>query len=215
MKQIGCKIIPIVEGFCYKPPVGCFGYASVFLVKDENKNILFDTGAYCVRKEIINLLKKVHIDCVVISHLHFDHCSNLDLFKNSDTKILLSKLEFKSYFKNKYKDNDLFNYFDYIYQYLNLKFVKDNEQISPNCTIIFTPGHSIGHISLKIQDKEKTYLLCGDAIKSKKEKKHLNKNTNAYDYNLAVNTRKDILKRYKYILYGHDCYKKKLKLRRF
>ena len=70
MKQIGCKIIPIVEGFCYKPPVGCFGYASVFLVKDENKNILFDTGAYCVRKEIINLLKKVHIDCVVISHLH-------------------------------------------------------------------------------------------------------------------------------------------------
>ena len=215
MKQIGYKIQPIAQGFCYKPPAGCFGYASVFLVCDENKTILFDTGSYCIRNEIVNLIKTRHIDKVVISHLHFDHCSNLDLFVNTDTEILMSRTEYECYFKNKERDQDLFSYFNFIHKHLNINFVSGNEMVSSNCKIIATPGHTKGHISLEIFDGSKTYILCGDAIKSKKEKSNLNKNTNAYDYEMTVQTRQKILTNYKHILFGHDAYKKKLKLRRF
>ena len=71
----------VIKGLNIKPSKGAFGYASVTFIKDENENILFDTGSFGVRKVIYEFLQKEKIDKVFISHLHFDHCSNLDLFK--------------------------------------------------------------------------------------------------------------------------------------
>ena len=85
MKLMGNRIKIISEGFCRKPPVGCFGYATSAIIFDENITILFDTGSYGLRGELIKIVKNYHIDFVVISHLHFDHCSNLDLFISSKT----------------------------------------------------------------------------------------------------------------------------------
>ena len=91
----------IVSGFPYKPEKGCFGFASCILIRDS-KNILFDTGGYNVRSVIKSYLND--IDCVVISHLHFDHCSNLDLFIEKKIPIYISTKELISYYEN--KDND-------------------------------------------------------------------------------------------------------------
>lgn len=76
------KYSQIIRGINLKPYKGAFGFSSVTLISDGKENILFDTGSYGVRKEIIELKKNVRIDKVFISHFHFDHCSNLDLFKN-------------------------------------------------------------------------------------------------------------------------------------
>ena len=72
----------IIKGLNIKPPIGFFGYSSVTLIKDGNENILCDTGGLGVRKYILELKNRVEIHKVFLSHLHFDHCANVSLFKN-------------------------------------------------------------------------------------------------------------------------------------
>lgn len=94
------KFEQITKGLNIKPNKGAFGYSSVTLIKDGNDNILFDTGSFGVRSIIIELLNKEKINKVFISHLHFDHCSNLDLFKDSEIFINSKEIE------NLYDNND-------------------------------------------------------------------------------------------------------------
>ena len=215
MKLIGDKIYLITDGFCYKPPIGCFGFATSVLIKDD-LTILFDTGSYGLRDEIKKIKKVYNIDYVVVSHLHFDHCSNLDLFTSSSTKIIISDKELEYYKDYKNKDMDLFPFFDEIKDKLDIQTVNDGERVSKNCKIIFSPGHTKGHISLEVVDKGKKYLLCGDSIKTRKELGVFPHNTNAYDIMQAKNTRLQLLKNYKHLIFGHDTFQfKKFKLRRF
>lgn len=221
MKSIKDKVKLITPGFPYKPPVGCFGYATTALVFDDDKTILFDVGSYSIRQPLIKALSTNKIDVVVISHLHFDHCSNLDLFVGQKTEIIISKKEMEYYEDYKNKDPDLFSYFEYIKKQLNLKIIEEECNISANCKVVFTPGHTKGHISLEIGAKDKKLLLCGDCIKTKKEFKKFPKSTNAFNIKLAQKTRVSVLQKYNYLLFGHETFlgkyfgNKKFKIRRF
>lgn len=190
----------ISKGFPYKPELGCFGMASSYLVHD-NINILFDTGHYGARKKIIELLNNNKIDAVIISHLHFDHCSNLDLFINSNIPIYISKIEFDEYFKNKDKDCDLFSYFESIYKKLNIIFINRTKKVSNNTKIIFTKGHTNGHISLVINNDT---ILAGDALKTFIDYQNKDLFGNAVSKDDYVSTKKEIIKKYKVIYCGHD-----------
>ena len=221
MNSTNTNITPISYGFCFKPPVGCFGYATILAINDEGKKILFDTGSYSLRSVLVEYLKNNFVDYVVVSHLHFDHSSNLDLFINSNTKIVISRQELEYYDEFKGKDNDLLACFDMFKNKLNLMIIDKDFSLTQNCKIVFTPGHTKGHISLEVTCKNKTYFLCGDCIKTTKEIKKFTTNTNAYDIKLAKTTREKILKKYTLLFPGHDVFwgnrnkLKKIKLRRF
>ena len=92
----------ITVGYSFKPEMGCFGFSSCLLV-ESNKRILFDVGGYNIRSLIKPLINE--IDCVVISHLHFDHCSNLDLFVDTNIPIYISRKELDYY--EKYNEKGL------------------------------------------------------------------------------------------------------------
>ena len=190
----------VCKGFPYKPELGCFGMATSLLIHD-NYNILFDTGNYGARKRIIELLESNKIDIVVISHLHFDHCSNLDLFINKNIPIYLSQKEFNDYFINKDNDCDLFSYFNMIYKKLNIKLVKRSCKVSNNCKLIFTKGHTNGHMSLVINDNT---ILAGDSLKTFNDYKDKNSYGNAVSKNDYLNTKKMIINKYQTIYCGHD-----------
>lgn len=191
----------IYNGFPFKPEIGCMGIASSYLIKNK-KNILFDTGGYGARKKIIELLKNKQIDYVVISHLHFDHCSNLDLFMNTEIKIFISKLEYKHYFINKEKDCDLFSYFEFIKDKLNIELINKKTNIDEDINIILTPGHTLGHISLEIESKK--ICFAGDAIKTLKDYNDVDNYGNAVDKIKQKNTKQSLINRYEYIYCGHD-----------
>lgn len=195
-------IAKIYNGYPFKPEIGCFGIGSSYLINDD-KNILFDTGSYGARKKIIELINDSKIDYVIISHLHFDHCSNLDLFCNTSIPIYISKIEYENYFLNKKIDCDLFSYFTYIEKELNIITIEKEIKITPNTKIIFTPGHTLGHISLEIKDKEKI-ILTADALKTYKDYKNINEYGNAVSKEQYIETKKYIISNYKYIYCGHD-----------
>jgi 4-pyridoxolactonase len=97
-------------------------------------------------------VKPEEIDIVVNSHLHFDHCSNNKLFPQA--KFIFSKSELRhSYVPDPWErlgyDPDLVVMPGMKTELLELGSYE--YEVVPGITLIETPGHSIGHLSVIIQ----------------------------------------------------------------
>ena len=191
----------ITKGINIKPSKGAFGYASITLLKDGNENILFDTGSYGVRNLIKDLLKKEKIDKLFISHLHFDHCSNLDLFK--DSKIYINEKELKNLFENN-DDSDLYKPLLKIINEYDVNTFNNSINISDNIKVVLTYGHTIGHSSLEFKQGERRVLVAGDAIKSLNDYLSSNEYGNAQNPDGYIKTKENIKSNYDVIIPGHS-----------
>ena len=153
---------------------GFFGLCNVALVTAEDgTRILFDTGHYCVRKGLINGLKERglapgDVDLVFLSHLHFDHCQNLDLFKGVPVAVGKTELE---YARNPHPD-DLFipwKIHDLLADF-DLKILPQRGVIAPGIEHFEVPGHTTGCQALRFPQADgRRVVLAGDAIKYPKE----------------------------------------------
>lgn len=191
----------ITKGINIKPNKGAFGYASITFLRDGNENILFDTGSYGVRNVIKDLLKKERIDKLFISHMHFDHCSNLDLFRNS--KIYINEKELKNLFENN-NDNDLYKPLLRIINEYDVNTFNDEINISNNIKIVLTYGHTVGHSSLEFEQGERKILVAGDAIKSLNDYLNSKEYGNAQNSDEYIKTKEKIKKNYDVIIPGHS-----------
>jgi N-acyl homoserine lactone hydrolase len=153
---------------------GFFGLCNVALVTAaDGTRILFDTGHYCVRKGLINGLKDrglapTDIDLVFLSHLHFDHCQNLDLFKGVPVAVGKTEIE---YARNPHPD-DLFipwKIHDLLADF-ELRVLPQRGIIAPGIEHFEVPGHTTGCQALRFaQEDGRRVVLAGDAIKYPKE----------------------------------------------
>ena len=191
----------ITKGINIKPNKGAFGYASITLLKDGNEKILFDTGSYGVRNVIKDLLKKEKIDKLFISHLHFDHCSNLDLFRNS--KIYINEKELRNLYENN-DDSDLYKPLLKIINEYDVNTFNDEINISNNIKIVLTYGHTVGHSSLEFKQGKRRILVAGDAIKSLNDYLNINKYGNAQNPDKYIKTKENIKNNYDVIIPGHS-----------
>lgn len=210
------EIISLSEGYPYRGDKGCFGFGSILLVKGKHHNILFDVGNYSLRSEILPVVDSV--DSVVISHLHFDHCSNLDLFANKDISIYISSLELAYYEQYKNIDFDLFSYFEGIKNKLSIISITEETELDDQVNLLFTSGHTRGDISLEV---DRDCILAGDALKSYLDYCNLSFYGNAFSPNEYIETKKKIIEKYPIIYPGHDGViidgkvKRKMKVREF
>ena len=86
---------------------GAFGWCTIVLIDQGGKKILFDTGSYNVRPLLLEQLGKrglspTDIDIVFISHVHYDHIVNAELFDRSQILISEADLDYA------YEANDPF-----------------------------------------------------------------------------------------------------------
>ena len=159
------KIIRILKGAGIRSTYGTMGAASVTLVNDD-KNILVDTGHFGNRDNLLarlreNMIKPSEIDVVVLTHLNWDHCLNVDIFK--DSEILIGKEEYEKGTLSGVPD-DLTEKFKEYLGGLNINLVEDGHRVSGNSSIISTPGHTPGHVSLSITYENRLTVVAGDAI---------------------------------------------------
>ncbi len=75
----------LTYGFGLATDQGSVGYSTNSLLRVGNHNILIDTGPSSRRPFLVKALK-AHgletddIDIVILTHMHWDHCQNTDLF---------------------------------------------------------------------------------------------------------------------------------------
>ena len=138
--------------------------SNVYLIGLKEK-IIIDAGPRAYHEELKAELTKVtnldEIKKVILTHIHYDHAGNIDLFPNAE--IFASKREIEDFKKNPIV---AFNLNPKIILQLR-KRLKDIEPIKDflvknNMDVIPVPGHTAGSIAL-FYKKEKI-LFSGDCL---------------------------------------------------
>ncbi len=136
---------------------------NVYLI-DGEKKIVIDTGRRSERHNIALLLRHAltpaQVDIVILTHLHYDHVGNIDLFENA--KVYASKEEIECF------QNDAFG------TVLDEEIVERLKKIElhplPNLFhdlhVLHTPGHTKGSICL--WDPRRKILFSGDTLFDKR-----------------------------------------------
>jgi glyoxylase-like metal-dependent hydrolase (beta-lactamase superfamily II) len=152
---------------------GFLGFANLTLVTTSDGTLLFDTGHYVNRGALVAALaardmEPGDVDKVFLSHIHFDHADNVDLF--SDAVIYLGKADW-DYVLNPAKD-DLFVPW-LIRDQLSknkLELLDDDGDIGGGLTALKLPGHTPGSMGVRFQHATNgTVVIAGDAIKNVNE----------------------------------------------
>jgi len=195
----------LIPGVPYKTAYGGLGYSSISLISDGQDNIIFDTGHYAVRGEIIKILKKNKINKVFISHLHYDHCLNVDLFIKKGVRIYLNKKEWQYLDKIRPDDIYTFKFFKKIVRRGDIQLFDKEFNISKNVRVLETIGHTAGHSSLSFIKGGKKCIIAGDAIKTYKDYKKIdNFDVTPYDPKKFIATKKYIIDNFDIIIPGHS-----------
>ncbi|WP_028926163.1 N-acyl homoserine lactonase family protein [Pseudonocardia acaciae] len=103
------------------------------------------------------------IDLVVLSHLHFDHAGNAQMFKNTGAKLLCHQREkefafgYEGLFNGAHLKTD--------YEGLPFETVDGDTEILPGVTLIETPGHTTGCMSMQVDLPDTgTMIFTSDAV---------------------------------------------------
>ena len=152
---------------------GFLGFANLTLVTTSAGTLLFDTGHYINRGALVAALAARDmvpgdIDRVFLSHIHFDHADNVDLFTHAT--IYLGKGDWE-YMRNPAKD-DLFIPWG-IHEQLSknrLELLDHDSDIGGGLTALKLPGHTPGSMGVRFEHATNgTVVIAGDAIKNLNE----------------------------------------------
>ena len=103
------------------------------------------------------------VDILVLSHLHFDHAANARDFDNGKTRIIANDKEIEGanaidgVFQGAHLVSD--------YKGVNIEAVSGDAEILPGISVIETPGHTWGTMSLKVDlPNDGSYIFTSDAV---------------------------------------------------
>lgn len=141
------------------------GAASVTLIEDDRK-VLVDTGHFGNRDALKAGLKNAgvepsSIDAVLITHINWDHCLNTDMFDSAE--IILGRKEFEKGTLTGSDDGLTEGFIHYISGRRHV-LAEDGYRVSANSEVLSTPGHTPGHIALKVSDGGRLIILSGDSV---------------------------------------------------
>ena len=119
-------------------------------------------------------LKRHHIDpsavaTVLLTHLHYDHCSQVELFPNA--QVVLSRTEWESVMSPVHPS--LLNLAGYprdVYAWMassawsRLKLVEDGDEVLPGVQALVLGGHTPGSTGYLVSTRHQRLIIAGDVI---------------------------------------------------
>ena len=161
------KLQVLTYGFGFTSDQGGFGWSTISLLRVGDRNILIDTGPASRRALLGNALKdhgmeRGDIDTVVLTHLHRDQCQNTDLFPNA--RILVHPKEL-DYARNPARgDTSAAWYVADMMAKMKAEPISEGGEVAEGVSVIETPGHTIGHLSVLLEVDGEKVLVAGDAL---------------------------------------------------
>jgi N-acyl homoserine lactone hydrolase len=148
---------------------GALGWCTVSIIRKGGRRILFDTGSHGDRGLLLEALKMQglttdQIDEVFVSHLHFDHFLNVDLFEKATIWVPKRDLGYvleKEYLtcSDPYVPATMVRCLqDRLFGY------EDGQPIVAGLRVMALPGHTPGLCGLL--DEESRTLFAGDGVKN-------------------------------------------------
>jgi N-acyl homoserine lactone hydrolase len=167
------KVDLLIAGLPAKADHFLFGICSLLLLRTGGKNILFDTGPFRVRPQLIAALAghgltPQDIDTVFLTHLHWDHVENIDLFGHAE--IMVPQVEFDYAAAPRPNDWGTPPYVREMLHGMSVTLLPDVEtEIFPGVRTMMLPGHSVGLQGLVIDDGQDRLVLASDALWSARD----------------------------------------------
>jgi N-acyl homoserine lactone hydrolase len=162
----------IVKGNALAIHEGYLALANATLVETSEGPLLFDTGHFGVRPALVKGLEHHglapgDLKYVFLSHLHYDHCQNVDLFP--DARIFVSREEWDYVVKPDPEDIFVPWLIREQLESQDLELIEGEGRIGEGLRYIPTPGHTPGCYSLVLETGDEVVVLAGDAIHYVKE----------------------------------------------
>ena len=157
----------LLHGSPIRTDVGVVGFCSVLLIEGE-KRILVDVGHVGRRTALESALTArgltpEDIDLTVMSHAHWDHSQNYDLFQHAP--MLVHPWERKYAHKPHRNDWATPAWSGAMIEFQEkVEEVEEGHIIEPGVTIMHTPGHSPGSISVLVETPRGLCAVTGDVL---------------------------------------------------
>lgn len=163
----------LVPGSNLKLKGGFLGLSSIVLVSAGRHRILVDTG-HAVTRPMLRAalaergLEPGSIDTVFLTHSHFDHVGNVDLFAHA--RFLMTARE-RAYAAEPHAQDDFVP--AWIAGWLDrapVETLEGEPEIAPGVRALAAPGHTPGSAALLLATEDRgRVVVAGDAVKYPKE----------------------------------------------
>ena len=139
----------------------------VFCLEEGKRRILIDTGAPD-SVLLSNALAQVgvlpsDIDTVILTHLHFDHCANTELFPTA--RFILQRREWEYAHQPIPSQREIYvpELIDIVGEH-DLVLVEDSYEVADGVAVHMVPGHTAGQQAVSVSTAAGTYVLAGDLL---------------------------------------------------
>jgi N-acyl homoserine lactone hydrolase len=164
----------LLRGSAVTTTEGNFAPCAVYLVRgrDDDGNqrvIVYDFGHAGRRMKLMRALERRGIDprsvdLAVVSHAHWDHIQNVDLF--SSAQIVVDPIELDYASAPDETDHATPSWSGLLIDRSRVRAAVDGEELLPGVRVIRMPGHTPGSIGLAVETDDGVAVLSGDAIAS-------------------------------------------------
>lgn len=163
----GATLDVLTYGFALNTDQGSFGYSTNALLRVGGHNILIDTGPSSRRPFLYRALQArdltpEDIDIVVLTHMHWDHCQNTDLFTNARVLVNPTEIDYARN-PNKWDLAVAAGMADFM-RTMKVEAVSEGDTIVEGVSVLETPGHTKGHMSVLAEIDGERALIAGDAL---------------------------------------------------
>ena len=161
------KVDVLLHGDSLRTDVGTIGFCSVVLIEGA-KRILVDTG-HVGRRTFLQAalaqrgLTPADIDVTVMTHAHWDHAQNFDLFGHAPMLIHAHELQYAR--KPHRNDWATPGWTGAMIDFQSrVQEVEEGYEIEPGIRIMHTPGHSPGSMVVMVDTDDGLAAVTGDVL---------------------------------------------------
>ncbi|MPZ59836.1 MAG: MBL fold metallo-hydrolase [Propionibacteriales bacterium] len=157
----------VIDGYPLRANQGVMGFCSALLIEGE-KRTLVDVGHVGRRPALLEALEArgltpKDIDVTVMTHAHWDHAQNFDLFDHAP--LLIHNWERKYAHKPHINDWATPQWTGAMIEtQSNITEVDEGYEIEPGVSLIHTPGHSPGCLSVLVETDDGVAAITGDVL---------------------------------------------------